>query len=114
MSILLEITQQQVLQALSEADSTSLQLWIAELSAAAGYHDPHTGQILCPGFKQLLRAHGTAITTLQVALQGLPPSYLSALALFLANHGRYTPARRHHHPKTASGPPQDPVLWTDP
>lgn len=116
MALLDEITQQQILQAALEADTSSLLHWILILAEAAGCVDLTTGQVTSPGFAQLVHAHLppgiSRPPQIYEALQLLPASVLISFAHTLSCHACITTASWHHRPAPNPRPTQQTASWT--
>lgn len=92
---LLQLTRQQVLHALNEAEPSALRWWLTSLASAAGWRDPATDQITSPGLQQFLRLHaGRGLPLFSAAIAALPLPALASLALLASHlHGNHQDSR---------------------
>lgn len=99
---LLQLTRQQIRQALTDADPSALRWWVTSLANALGWRDPASDQITSPGLQLFCHLHtGRGPQLFTAAIAALPLPALASLALLASHlHGnqgpRLHPSGRHH------------------
>lgn len=100
---LLQLTRQQIRNALNDADPSALRWWVTSLATASGWRDPASDQITSPGLQLFCHLHsGRGPQLFTAAIAALPLPALASLALLASHlHGNHQglctdPPGRHH------------------